>query len=230
MIPKIIHHTAREMTWEEKQVVAEAKRMMPDFEFKFWDDAANLALVQKLCPQHVEAYQGFKAGVIRADVARCLYMHEYGGIYADTDYRFLRKPDDAFLSHECVLGIEEVDNKAVGGGYKVGNAFLASSKGFELWLPFVDSIFERHRQGEDRVVFMSGPHALSIFLKEHKEFESRVTMLPPETIYPPFRMAKLKTYRDQTTIGAHLCWGSWRNKGMVQGLKSRARRLISAVI
>ncbi len=230
MIPKIIHHATDTNSWEERQVMAETQRMMPDFEFKLWNYERNCALMERHFPQYMNEFLAFKAGVVRVDVARCLYMYEYGGTYVDTDYRFIKPLDQAFLSHYCVLGIEEHDNKAVGGGYKVGNAFLSSQAGFDLWPAFIESIFERNKKGEDRIVFLSGPHALSLFLKQHKEFEDKVTLMPPETIYPPFRMAKLKTYRDDTTIGAHLCWGSWRNKGPLQALKSRTRRILSAVI
>lgn len=204
--------------------------MMPDFDFRLWNLDKNLELMERHLPQYMDEFKAFKIGVIRVDIARCLYLYEYGGIYADTDYRFYKKPDAAFLSNRCVLGIEEPENAAVGGGYKVGNAFMASEKGFELWPAFIESIFERCKAGEERVVHIGGPHALSIFLKQNPDFERAITFLPPETIYPPFRMAKLKTYRDDTTIGGHLCWGSWRNKGLIQGLKSRTRRIVSAVI
>lgn len=230
MIPKIIHHATDTNSWEERRIIAETKKILPDFDFKLWNMPKNVELMERHFPQYMDEFKGFKAGVIRVDVARCLYMYEYGGIYVDTDYRFLKPLDETFLFNHSVLGIEEHENAAVGGGRKVGNAFMASAPGFELWPAFIESIFERHKKGEERVVFLSGPHALSIFLKQNPEFESSITFMPPETIYPPFRMAKLKTYRDETTIGAHLCWGSWRNKGLVQGVKSRARRIISAVI
>ena len=230
MIPKIIHHTSNTDSWEERQVVAQAKRMMPDFSFRFWTDADNDALMERILPQHMDVFRAFKAGVIRVDIARCLYLYENGGTYADTDYRFLRPLDQAFLSNRCVLGIEEHENVAIGGGRKIGNAFMASEQGFDLWPAFVESIFDRQKKGEERVLFLSGPHALSIFLKQNPEYQKDIAFLPPETIYPPFRMAKLKTYSDSTTIGAHLCWGSWRNKGLVQGFKSRTRRIVSAVI
>ena len=88
---------------------------------------------------------------MRVDVARCLYLYDHGGIYCDTDYFFYKPLDDAFLSHRCVLGIEELENENC-GGYKAGNAFMASEAGFELWPEFVDSIFYRHRQGERNIV------------------------------------------------------------------------------
>lgn len=230
MIPKIIHHTSGTNSWEERRVIGQAKKIMPDFEFKFWSDQANADLIDHFFPQYVDAYHALPSGIVRTDVARCVYMYAYGGIYADTDYRFIRPLNSAFLSNRCVLGIEERHNKTIGGGDKIGNAFLASEAGFNLWPEFIESIFYRAKQGEERIVFIGGPHALSLFLKERNDLRAQITLMPPEAIYPSFRMAKLKTYRDETTIGAHLCWGSWRDKGTLQGIKSRARRLISAVI
>lgn len=229
MISKIIHHTSFNPTWEERRIMARTEKMMPDFEHRFWDDEMNLALFERCFPQHLDAYKGFAEGVVRADISRCLYLHEFGGIYVDTDYKFYRRLDDAFLSNRCVLGIEEENNNAVGGGKKLGNAFMASEKGFGLWADFIENIFFRRKQGEDRVLQLSGPHALTVFIRESNKYEDLITLMPARVIYPDFTMMKLSTYRDSETIGAHLCWGSWRNKKALQLAKSRGRRILTAI-
>ncbi|PZQ43673.1 MAG: hypothetical protein DI551_11700 [Micavibrio aeruginosavorus] len=230
MIPKILHQTTFEATWEERHLMKRAKAMMPDFEHKFWTDEANLALFEKVFPQYVDDYRNFKQGVIRVDISRCLYLHEYGGTYCDTDYRFYRPLDAEFLANRCVLGIEEKNDTFLGNLPKYGNAFMSSEKGFPLWAEFIESAFQRVRKGEERVLFIAGPHALTLFLHERKDLHDQVTFLPPETIYPDFRCMKLTTERNASTIGAHLCWGSWRNKAFVQRIKSQGRRRLSAIM
>jgi mannosyltransferase OCH1-like enzyme len=211
-------------------LVGRLKKMMPDFQHIMWTDEQNLSLFEKVFPQYVDQYLSFDHPVVRVDVSRCLYMYKSGGVYCDTDYLFYRPLDSELLGHKCILGIEEEDNRAVGGGYNVGNAFIGSEPGFSLWTDFVESIFYRHRRGENRVVFLSGPHALSLFLKGHKEYESLVTFLPPASVYPDRRYLGLTTARTETTLGAHLCWGSWRDKSFTNRVRSRARRYLSAVL
>ncbi len=229
MISKKLHQTTHESTWEERYLINKAKKMMPDFEHRLWTDEENLALFERHFPEHIDAFKGFKQGVIRVDIARCLYLHEHGGTYFDTDYRLYRPLDNEFLSHRCVIGIEESEDSFLGGP-KYGNAFMSSEKGFPLWMDFVESIFFRLRQGEERVLFLGGPHALTIFLKQNDRYKSQITFLPPITVYPGFRLLKLTTERDATTIGAHLCWGSWRNKEFLQRIRSQGRRRLSAIL
>lgn len=102
---------------------------MPDWEHRFWSDRDNLFLIEKALPDCVDDYLKFPDGVIRADVARYLYMYEFGGVYFDTDYRFFRSPNEDLLSHICILGVEAEDAPEVGGGPKLGNAFIASQPG-----------------------------------------------------------------------------------------------------
>lgn len=230
MIPKIIHQSTSTGTWEELHLIERIKRVMPEYRHILWDPEQNLELMQKTFPQYVDQYVSFDRPVIRFDVSRCLYMHSMGGIYCDTDFVFFRPLDQELLRQKCLLGIEEVNNVAVGGGYKVGNAFLASEPGLPMWAEFVESIFERHRQGETRVVFLSGPHALTLFLKSRKEYESLVTFLPPNCVYPDRRYLGLQPIRGQDTFAAHLCWGGWRDKNLMHRFKNRARRCISAVL
>ncbi|MES2673607.1 MAG: glycosyltransferase [Pseudomonadota bacterium] len=230
MIPKILHQCSKSFEWEERKFANSAKKLLPDYEYKAWDDDSNLNLIKAIIPQHFEAYNRLPHNVARVDVARCLYMHTYGGIYFDTDYVFYKRPDRQFHEKKCVLAIEEENCKCIGGDYKVGNAFIASEPGFEMWLEFVENIFKKFNEGEDRIVFLSGPHSLSIFLKQNPVYNENITILPSHAVYPDFAIGKLTTIKTSETIGAHLCWGSWRGKPFNQRIKSKARRLLSAVI
>lgn len=230
MIPKILHQCSKSYEWEERRFANSAKKLLPDYEYIAWTDDTNIELVKKIIPQHLEAYSKLPHNVARVDVARCLYMYAYGGIYFDTDYVFYKRPSNDFLAKKCILAVEEENCKSIGGGNKVGNAFLASEPGFEMWLQFVENIFKKFYEGEDRIVFLSGPHSLSIFLKQHPQYNENITVLSSQAVYPEFALAKLTTVKTDETIGAHLCWGSWRGKPFLQRFKSKGRRLLSAVI
>lgn len=230
MIPKILHQCSKSYVWEERKLTQRARKLMPDFHYQAWTDESNLQLVKDKAPQFLADYLSIPVGVIRVDIARCLYMYVYGGIYFDTDYVFYQALDDVFLANKCVLAVEEVECKSIGGGSKLGNAFMASEPGFDMWLKFVEHIFSQHRAGETDIVFLSGPHALTLFLRNHPEYNNDITIMPGEIIYPKFAMAKLTAKKTAQTIGAHLCWGSWRGKPLHQYVRSRLRRWISAVV
>lgn len=53
------------------------------------DDADNAALMHAVFPHFAERFDAIRIGVLKADIARCAYMHAYGGFYFDTDYRLL---------------------------------------------------------------------------------------------------------------------------------------------
>jgi mannosyltransferase OCH1-like enzyme len=230
MIPKILHQCSKSYVWEERQLARRARELMPDFDYRAWTDESNLQLVQDHAPQFLADYLSIPVGVIRVDIARCLYMYVYGGIYFDTDYVFYKPLDETFLAHQCVLAIEEEECESIGGNPKLGNAFMASEPGFAMWLKFIEEIFAKHRAGETNIVFLSGPHALTLFLQAHPEYHQQITIMPGHIIYPEFAMAKLTAKKTAHTIGAHLCWGSWRGKPLLQYLRSRLRRWISAVV
>lgn len=245
MIPKILHQTGvavpartagdavpawRLARWEERRLAGKAQTIMPDWEYRLWTDDDNDSLVEEIIPEHIREFRMLPAPVIRADIARCLFLYKFGGIYFDTDYKFFQAPGTEFLGQKCVLGIEDYANRAHRVDAKLGNAFMASEPGFGLWLDFVRKIFEdvANRPGE-KVVMLSGPHALTRFLNKNLGYKAQIRILPPETIYPDFARMKLTGVRQANTIGVHLCWGGWRNKGLVQRGRNQARRILSAL-
>lgn len=202
---------------------------MPDYQYKMYSDEDNMALFQSVFPEYVEQYLALPAGVIKADIARCLYLYKFGGIYFDTDFKFFKRFPDAYLEYECVLGMEEIDNKSVGGD-KIGNAFMCSTQGFELWPDFIKEIFTKYNNGERDVVQLSGPHALTRFINTNPGFKKRIYITPQSVFYPDFSKSKITAIKSDDTIGVHLFWGSWRNKKLPQQVKNRLRRVLSAFI
>ena len=135
MIPKILHQSSRYFTWEESRLAKRAQTLMPGWKYRCWRDEHNLRLVAQICPSDVDDFLKFPNGAIRSDIARYLYMYEYGGIYFDTDFVFFTDNED-LLSHRCILGIEDEDMPGVGGCPKLGNAFIGSEPGLAVWAEF----------------------------------------------------------------------------------------------
>jgi glycosyl transferase-like sugar-binding protein len=230
MIPKILHQSSKNFTWEERKLAGKAKALMPEWEYHLWTDEDNLALVKRLYPGNVAEYLQFPNGAARLDIARYLYMYQYGGIYFDTDFRFRQPVSEDLLSRQCILGIEDDDAPEVGGGPKFGNAFIGSQRGLGLWTELVDSIFARFRNGEHRNDgwSLSGPYALTTFLKNRSQYGEMVTALPRNYLYPKLIKLNLTGVSGSETIGVHLCWSSWVEKSLPRKFKNKVRRILSA--
>jgi mannosyltransferase OCH1-like enzyme len=235
MIPKILHQCKTRphlsYSWEERRLATRAQKLMPGWEYHAWNDEDNLALLELICPAYVKEYLEFPNGAIRSDIVRYLYMYQYGGIYFDTDFYFYKPLNEELLSHVCILGIEEEDMPELGGGPKLGNAFIGSQPHLSLWEELVDDIFQRFRKGETLYAWqLSGPYALTSFLKDHDQYRESVTILPRNVVYPPRTSLFLRSARDRETIGVHLMWGSWRDMSLLHKVKNRTERILSAAI
>ena len=231
MIPKILHQSSKYFTWEERRLAKRAQVLMPEWDYRPWRDEDNLALVKQICPSNINEYMQFPSGVIRSDVARYLYMYRHGGIYFDTDFRFFLPINEDLLSRVCILGIEDENMPELGGGPKLGNAFIGSQPGLPLWSELVDSIFARFRKGEISYAWqLSGPYALTAFFRSHRRYGEIVTILPRNVLYPKLIKFNLTGARDPDTIGVHLCWSSWRDMSVPHKFKNRTRRILSAAL
>lgn len=73
------------------------KQQNPDWEYLLWTDVDNKEFVGEKYPEYFHAYSALPIEILRADMVRGLYMHAYGGVYADMDTWCLR-PMDSFLN------------------------------------------------------------------------------------------------------------------------------------
>lgn len=231
MIPKILHQSSKYFTWEERRLARKAQALMPGWNYHCWRDEDNLRLVEQICPTDIDEFVSFPNGAIRSDVARYLYMYQYGGVYFDTDFCFFRPIGEDLLSCLCILGIEDDEMTELGGVPKLGNAFIGSQPGLSLWKELVDNIFWRFRKGKIPYAWqLSGPYALTAFLRNHDEYRESVTILPRNVVYPKRTRFYLTGTRDSETIGVHLMWGSWRDMSLLHKVKNRTRRILSAAL
>src|SRR5262245_14299633 len=104
-IPRIIHQT-----WKTTDVPSALhayqqswRRIHNDYEYRLCTDDDNERLVREHFPRLVPLYRSFRRGIHRADLARCLHLAKYGGIYVDMDIECLRRVDDVLSRGGCVL-------------------------------------------------------------------------------------------------------------------------------
>ena len=74
-IPK--KHVPYVRSWEEYH---------PDALHVLWTDEDNDELIRLYYPHYYRTYKTFVLVIQQCDFARLLYLHRYGGVYADLDY------------------------------------------------------------------------------------------------------------------------------------------------
>ncbi len=218
---------------EELRLCRRMRTLMPDWEYYLWLDEDNEVLVRNHFPQHLNAYRAIQRGVVKADIVRYLYMAVFGGFYFDTDYKMLRKIDDSLLRHVCVLPVSRMDDTL----FRLENAVLASEPGYRFWNDFLEHIFSQRENGgmlatlaEDRVEKVTGPEGLTEFYLARKERYAEAFLPQPECFHPKASKRGLVFKKTEATLGAHLCWGSWRSKGTLHRAVDAMARQIGSIV
>lgn len=106
-IPKIIHYCwfgGNELTDLAKRCINSWKLYCPDYKIIRWDESNFDVNSNQFCK---EAYDNKKWAFV-TDYVRLMVLHNYGGIYMDTDVEII-KPLDNFLKHEAFSGFETKD-------------------------------------------------------------------------------------------------------------------------
>jgi len=241
MIPKIVHQTAKSknLTWEERVLTRRIAKLLPGWSVRLWDDQDNLCLIKQHFPDYSAQYEAISRGVMKADIARLVYMYAFGGFYMDTDYKLLKPFTNSLLAKSCIFGVEAGNISIIQGTYsfdkdfKFGNAFFGASQGHPFFKAMIEHIFHRlpsSSMTDIELMSISGPHGLTAFFKDNYRSFPGIHFEDQMVFYPPAQAAGLRHVRNRSTVGIHLCWGSWRSKRQWTTLKNRARRVVSAVI
>ncbi|SEK82104.1 Glycosyltransferase sugar-binding region containing DXD motif-containing protein [Pseudoxanthomonas sp. GM95] len=232
MIPAVFHLTAptKQLQWEERRVRARLHRLLHGWEGFLWDDADNAALIRSTFPQFADRYDAIQFGVLKADIARCAYLHAYGGFYFDTDYKLLRNLDRTLLVQPCVLPVEE--GRPGSADFKIGNAVLGSEAGHPFWGDFIEHVFTQHAPetltDHRRIPHVSGPSGMTDFYLANA-WRYRDLHFPPRDHFHPDRTwFGLGHLGGKEAVGSHLCWASWRGKTPRRAVTNFLRRKLTA--
>jgi mannosyltransferase OCH1-like enzyme len=87
-IPKLIHQTWKNdmLPTRWRQYFDKWSTYHPDFVHVLWTDSDNDALVKQCYPEFLKQYTWLPLIIQKTDFVRLMYLHQYGGIYADLDY------------------------------------------------------------------------------------------------------------------------------------------------
>jgi mannosyltransferase OCH1-like enzyme len=232
-IPKIIHQTAptKNLTWEERRITGHMRVILTGWQYHLWDDNDNERFVAGHFPQYVEQYRRIKRGVVKADLARYMYLYVHGGFYFDTDYKMLAPIGEDILSQACVLPVSRGDVSDP-SNMRLGNAVMGSVPRHALWSDFLRELFANgtlENLAEERIEKTTGPEGLTDFFLRHRERYTNVFLAPRSMFHPPLTGGNLSYQASSGTIGAHLCWGSWRTKNVLRLARNVFTRKLTAL-
>lgn len=80
-IPKLFHQSWINSTLPAKfeEWSHSCRQANPDWEWVLWTDEDNMKLVEKYAPWFADTYDALHSEIYRADTARNIYMHVFGG-------------------------------------------------------------------------------------------------------------------------------------------------------
>lgn len=154
------------------------KNMSPDWDYMFWTDEDNERLIRDEYPSFWDTFQKVDKGVVKSDLCRILYLHKYGGIYADMDFICLRDmaPLLSPLGGHIVLGTHNNPRQPL------PNAWMYSPKGDQFWLAMAhDSFRDLQNNVERSIEQIAGPDRLNWAVETHRPNH---TELAHNLVYP----------------------------------------------
>lgn len=166
MIPKIIHQT-----WKNERIpdpyfeFAESwGRHNPGWRRILWTDRMLLEFVAERYPDLLEIYCSYANSVCRADAARYMLLHSFGGLYADVDVECLDSFDTIESEERVVLCHEPPTHWNPGATYRshpfvLFNGVMAGPAGHPFWEEVIRRL-PQTRHGTD-VLDMTGPFLLT---------------------------------------------------------------------
>jgi len=192
-IPKIIHQT-----WSNTDIPSEFRNYQvswqqnhPDWEYRLWTDEDNRRLLKQDYPWLLDIYDAYPYPIQRVDMARCLYLHKFGGLYADMDFECLKPVETLFNAGNIFLGRE---NHGMGyhcrGQDFICNAFMASETEHPFWTRLLFAMkraFRPKRMLETKIAYIlttTGPKMLDIEIGKYSRHHDDVMIFPQDYFYP----------------------------------------------
>ena len=215
-IPRIVHQLwkTESLPTRWQAAVQSVKRYHKGWEYRLWTDEKLDDYVRTHHPRFYPAFAGLPHHIMRVDAFRYVLMHDFGGMYCDLDYEFVRPFD--YGSADLILSLEY--DEAYGDDVnQVANYVFASVPGHAFWRDVLDDL-QQHPPLTATLAdtcLVTGPWYLTgQFFKNQDRYEG--VRLTPKPVLSPRRVhgrRERKFYVNSgITYGFHYGWGSWRDR------------------
>ncbi|MGH1485928.1 MAG: glycosyltransferase family 32 protein [Cellvibrionaceae bacterium] len=228
-IPRIIHQTWRTERIRGRWVefVSSVKSHHSGWDYRLWTDEGLDHYVKNKLPEYYPVFSSYPRPIMRADAIRYIMMRDFGGVYCDLDYEFIRPYDysgaDLILGTECCLN---TGNSL----FQVANFFFASAPGHPFWQDVIDYMRVNPPKKYDDVVQSTGPGMLTrVWLENCHKYDNY--RLEPKLVFSPFRIhkpyEKKVLLNNGITYGIHHGSGSWKDRLSLEYWRRKLKRWLN---
>lgn len=211
LIPKIVHYCwfgGNEKPTQVQMYIQSWKDKLPGYEFVEWNEN-NFPI--DYCQYTIDAYNNKKYAFV-SDVARLYALHNYGGVYFDTDVE-VRKSLDDYLDADIVVSFESSSLLMTG--------FFASSINNEVIKGLLDEYQNRcFIQADGSLNTVANTVYLTEYLKRNcglqvnckeQTLEHNIKVYTYK-LFGAFFADMSSFFIDENTILVHHCMASWQNR------------------
>jgi hypothetical protein len=226
-IPRRIIQTgkSRKLKSLAKAASASLRRLHPDWEYLFFDDAEVASFVGREFPQYRTLFESFPCNIQRIDLFRYLAVSNLGGFYIDLDV-FLWSSLDSLVDSRCIFPFEELTlnqflRREYGMDWEVGNYAFGAVPGHPFLEAVIRNCVRAHQEpewvepmmkgipaifrSEFLVLNTTGPGLVSRTLAENPGLARDLTVLFPEDV------CDSECWHHFGSLGVHAMEGSWRD-------------------
>lgn len=229
-IPRIIHQLwktdAIPVRWQE--AVHSVKRLHRGWDYRLWTDSEMDLHVRTNHPELYPIFAQFDRHIMRVDVFRYVLMYDFGGLYCDLDYEFVRPFD--YGDAQVVLSLE-YDQSYGDDEDQVANYIFASVPRHGLWKDILEDVRFNPpvARTAPEVCIATGPRLITrVFFRNRERYPA--VNLTHQPVLSPRRVhgrRERKLYINSgVTYGFHYGWGSWRERWNLPYFKEKLAKLL----
>jgi len=232
-IPRVIHQIWIGGVLPEKYgaFARSWKALNPGFEYRLWDEASILAVLDGRIAEIFDKTVNFGA---KSDIARYAILERFGGMYADTDFECL-KPLDTLLGRTSFFAGITVDSSP-----QLMNSIMGAAPGHPFLRVLLAALAGPVRSDRGKAVLAStGPYFLSSKFFEASSATGAFDVVFPTRIFYPFpsnrrregsggpEEIKRKFHHDEA-LAIHYWEVSWQKEegAAVAAAKGLVKRLV----
>lgn len=241
MIPKIIHYCwfgPNEIPEDQKRFIDGWKKLMPDYEFKCWNEKSiNLDTI----PFAKDAYNAKKYAYV-ADYTRIYALYHDGGIYMDTDILLKTRFDEflkygMFTSYECaprrsdlpkVRSMLTPDGERIRKGECVripGIGLFSALIGCEKEHPFIVDVLKYYDSHSFEDVWnndLTVPNILAFHAEKYGfKYKNIDQHINENIIIFNYTVFASRLHSNRKSLAIHYCAASWKDLSWKDKLKKQ---------
>jgi GT2 family glycosyltransferase len=188
-----------------------------------------VSFVAEHYPDFLKTYCSYEAGILRADAARYMLLHHFGGVYADLDCECVASFAPIMAEDRVVLCCEPTlhtygQAQFRGLPYLLFNGTMVSPPGHAFW-PHLMSYLPNLAQAKD-VLDATGPYVLTSAQLSFADQGSLI--IHPSSLFAPFdrdgREEKAEGNESTKALSVHHWAGTWYSDWRRSKLWEEVRR------